>query len=369
MSFERDNIREMKGYASGEQPEDPNTIKLNTNENPYPASPRVRDVLDQFNVETLRRYPPATSLGFRQAAAELHGVKPENIIATRGGDELLRLVITTFVDPGEKIGMSYPTYSLYPVLAQVQDCPTFEVPLNDDWSVPDNFADEMNNAGVKLTFLVNPHAPSGHLVPAEQVAELAQKLDAILLLDEAYIDFTEEKATSPALAVASDNVIILRTLSKGYSLAGLRFGYGIGPESLIEPMMTKTRDSYNLDGISQQIAEAALRDQEHARRSWDNVISERARVQADLVQLGFAVAESHANFLLATVPTDKRPADDAGVEEMDNAETLYKKLKERHILIRYFDAPRMQDKLRISIGTPEENDCLLNAIQEIYGSR
>jgi histidinol-phosphate aminotransferase len=369
MSFERDNIRKMTGYASGEQPEDPKTIKLNTNENPYPASTRVRDVLDQFDVESLRRYPPATSIGFRQAAAELHGVNPENIIATRGGDELLRLVITTFVDPGERIGMSYPTYSLYPVLAQIQDCPTFEVPLNDDWSVPENFAAEMNNAGVKLTFLVNPHAPSGHLVPAEQITQLAQQLDSILLLDEAYIDFTGEKATSPALAVASNNVIILRTLSKGYSLAGLRFGYGIGPESLIEPMMTKTRDSYNLDGISQQVAEAALRDQEHARKSWKKVISERTRVQSALAEMGFIVPDSHTNFLLATVPLGKRPAEEERVEEMDNAETLYKKLKERHILVRYFNAPRMQDKLRISIGTPEENDRLLNAIREIYGSR
>jgi len=370
MSFERDNIKKMTGYASGEQPEDPNTIKLNTNENPYPASPRVREVLDSFNVDSLRRYPPATSLGFRQAAAELHGVKPENIIATRGGDELLRLVITTFVDPGEKIGMSYPTYSLYPVLAQIQDCLTFEVPLNDDWSVPDNFAEDMNKAGVKLTFLVNPHAPSGHLVPAERVAQLAEQLDSILLLDEAYTDFTGDVATSPALAVASDNVIILRTLSKGYSLAGLRFGYGIGPESLIEPMMTKTRDSYNLDAISQQVAEAALRDQEHARKSWDSVISERTRVQSALAEMEFTVPDSQANFLLATVPAGGAHVEAAHVEvEVDNAETLYKKLKERHILVRYFNAPRMQDKLRISIGTPEENDRLLNAIRDIYGSR
>ena len=360
MSFERDNIQQMTGYASGEQPEDPNTVKLNTNENPYPASPKVREVLDQFDVESLRRYPPATSLGFRQTAADLHGVKPENIIATRGGDELLRLVITTFVNPGEKIGMSYPTYSLYPVLAQIQDCPTFEVPLEEDWSVPDNFAEEMNNAGVKLTFLVNPHAPSGQLVPSSKVAELAAALDSILLLDEAYIDFADTDATSPALAVESDNVIILRTLSKGYSLAGLRFGYGIGPESLISPMMTKTRDSYNLDAIGQQIAEAALADQSHARQSWEKVISERTRVQKALEDLGFGVPDSQANFLLATVIAE---------EGMDNAESLYTKLKERHILVRYFNAPRMQDKLRISIGTPDENDRLLSAIRDIYGSR
>ncbi len=359
-SFERENIRKMAGYASGEQPQDPSTIKLNTNENPYPASPKVREVLHNFDVESLRRYPPPTSPGFRKIAAELHGVETKNIIATRGGDELLRLVTTTFVDPGEKIGMSYPTYSLYPILAQIQNCPTFEVPLNEDWSIPDNFADEMNRAGVKLTFLVNPHAPSGQLVPAERVAELAQQLDSILLLDEAYIDFANIEQTSPAMAIASDNIIILRTLSKGYSLAGLRFGYGIGPDSLIEPMMTKTRDSYNLDAISQQIAEIALDDQEHARQSWHSVISERGRVQVALAELGFSVPDSHANFLLAEAPSG---------EGLDNAETLYKKLKERHILVRYFNAPRLQNKVRISIGTHEENDRLLSAIQEIYGSR
>ena len=161
MNYERENIRRMAGYASGEQPEDPRTIKLNTNENPYPASPAVNRVLGGLDAAILRRYPPATSLAFREAAARLHGVNPDNIIATRGGDELLRLVITTFVDPGEKIGMTDPSYSLYPVLAQIQDCDMVRIPLDDDWSVPPNFARQLNDAGVKLTFIVNPHAPHG----------------------------------------------------------------------------------------------------------------------------------------------------------------------------------------------------------------
>ena len=350
MSYERENIRRMQGYVSGEQ--DPAAIKLNTNENPYPASPKVQEVLDGFDAESLRRYPPATADQFRLAAAELHGVNPENIIATRGGDELLRLAITTFVDPGEKIGMTYPTYSLYPVLAQIQGCPTVEVALNEDWTLPDRFADALNRAGVKLTLLVNPHAPSGALVPAEQVADLAGRLDCLLLLDEAYIDFAQTGGTSPTLAAGSDNVIVLRSLSKGYSLAGLRFGYGIGPEALIAPMMTKTADSYSLDALGQQIAEAALRDQTHAEYNWSRVIAERRRLQQALIGIGFAVPDSHANFLLATAPQGK-------------AEIIYQKLRERHILVRYFDAPRLRDKLRISIGTPQENDQLLTAIQEI----
>ena len=355
MSFERENILQMKGYASGEQPADEKTIKLNTNENPYPASPRIAEVLTQIKPESLRRYPPATSLKFRQAAAQLHGLAADNVIATRGGDELLRLVITTFVDPGEKIGMTDPTYSLYPVLAQIQNCPVVTIGLLDNWDLPDDFARSMNEAQVKLTLLVNPHAPSGSLLPAHRLSELAAELDCILLLDEAYIDFVDHSYETSHLVSQHDNLIILRTLSKGYSLAGLRFGYGLASESLITPMLTKTRDSYNLDFISQLIAEAAIADQKHAAASWQKVISERSRLREKLAALGFPSAASQANFLLVTVP------DSLGVA----ASNLYQKLKDRHILVRYFNADRLRDKLRISVGTHEENDQLLSTLGKI----
>jgi histidinol-phosphate aminotransferase len=357
MSFERDNIRRMQGYTSGEQPDEGTTIKLNTNENPYPPSPKVAEVLAGLHPEELRRYPQPTALPFRHLAAALHGVSYDQIIATRGGDELLRLVITTFVDPGEPIGVSEPTYSLYPVLAQIQNCPLVEVPLTEDWQLPGDFARQMNQAGVKLTLLVNPHAPSGALLSSHQISTVAETLDGLLLLDEAYIDFVEEQVQLADLINRHENLIVLRTLSKGYSLAGLRFGYGIGDASLIQPMITKTRDSYNLDHISQQIAAAALSDQAYASGTWQKVISERARLRHVLASIGLPSPESHANFLLATV-TRGLPY---------TAEELYHALKERHILVRYFAGSRLADKLRISIGSEEENDQLISALTELLG--
>lgn len=356
MNFERDNIRQMAGYTSGEQPLDPNTAKLNTNENPYPPSPAVQQVLDEFTVDALRRYPPPDSNNFRDAAAALHGVSRDNIIATRGGDELLRLVITTFVDPDQVIAMSDPTYSLYPVLSQVQGARTIRIPLADDWSLPANFADEANRAGARLTFVVNPHAPSGRLLPVKAIERIADSLDGLLLLDEAYVDFIDPEAGYDAVPLIGkfDNVIILRSLSKGYSLAGLRFGYGIGPEPLIEPMRTKTRDSYNLDAISQRLAEAAIKDQTYARESWQSVREERVRLQRSLSALGMGAPDSHGNFLLATVP-----------DSMPPAAAVYEALKQDGILVRYFSTDRLDDKLRISIGTPEENNRLVTALRKL----
>ena len=355
MSFERENIHRMSGYVSGEQPDDPQTIKLNTNENPYPPTPAVDDVLAGFSRTRLRRYPPPTAIAFREAAARLHGLQPENVIATRGGDELLRLLITTFVDPGQPIGMTDPSYSLYPVLAQIQDCPVVTQPMTPDWQPADDFADRMNAAGVRLTFIVNPHAPSGALMPVGRVDELARDLNSILVLDEAYIDFVDHDYATTPLVREHDNLVILRTLSKGYSLAGLRFGYGLGPASLIEPMLTKTRDSYNLDAISQEVALAALADQAHAKNTWQAVIRDREKLAADLRELGLDSPPSQANFLLVSVP--------GGLPY--KAPEIYQKLKELHILVRYFDLPGLQDRLRISLGTPDENRRLMNAMRSL----
>ena len=354
MNRERSNIREMDGYVSGEQPTDDLTIKLNTNENPYPPSSKVAEVLSSFPANDLRRYPNPTASEFRELAAELHGLDPENIIATRGGDELLRLAITTFVDPGESMGVTNPTYSLYPVLAQIQNCQVVKVDLDENWLTPADFAAKMNQAGVKLTLLVNPNAPSGSILTTDQVSSMANQLDSILLLDEAYADFTDDTYQTTQLVSEHDNLIILRTLSKGYSLAGLRFGYGLGDKDLIFPMMNKTRDSYNLDAITQSIATAALRDQTHAKNNCAQVISERSRLRNALETLNIPSPLSHANFLLATV---NHPSIDAA--------EVYARLKERHILVRYFSEPRLADKLRITVGTPEENVSLLTALQDI----
>lgn len=357
MTFERDNIAKLKGYASGEQPQDEGTIKLNTNENAWPPSPAIDEVLAQIRGTALRRYPPTTADRFRDLAAKRHGVARNNIIATRGGDELLRLVMTTFVDPGETIAMTDPTYSLYPVLASIQDCKTMQVPLDADWNIPDDFADRVNAAHAKLTLVVNPHAPSGRLTPMARLRELASAIDGLLLIDEAYVDFVDPdlEHDSTPFVKAFDNVIILRSLSKGYCLAGLRFGYGIAAESLIAPMIGKTRDSYNLDTISQKIAEAAFGDLAWARDTWRKVREERQRLVAALAGLGLTAAASQTNFLLVTVP-----------QGLGDAEQVYQRLKESGILVRYFNEPRLHDKLRITVGTGDDNLRLLETLAAIF---
>ena len=357
MSYERQNIRRMIGYTSGEQPDDTQTIKLNTNENPYPPSPAVQRIIEGFSIADLRRYPPSTADTFRTAAAKLHGLNTNNIIATRGGDELLRLVITTFVNPGEIIAMSEPTYSLYPILAQIQDCPILKVALNEDWSLPEGFANKIIRAKAKLTLIVNPHAPSGYLLDRESIRQLCSTIDTLVLIDEAYVDFVDPSLGYNCLPLVDefDNLIFLRSLSKGYSLAGLRFGYGIGHKDLITPMLEKTRDSYNLDVFSQRIATAALADQQYSRTTWQQVRVERHRLSLELKQFGLDTGSSEANFLLTTVPSNLS----------HTAIEIYRALKQRKILVRYFDSKGLSDKLRITVGTTSENDQLLGALTEI----
>ena len=356
MSFERKNIQRMSGYTYGEQPADVSVIKLNTNENPYPASPHVQAALSSFSTSALRRYPPALANDFRQAAADLHGVGLDNIIATRGGDELLRLLFTTFADPEDVIAVTEPTYSLYPVLAEIQDARVQKFALNPDWSLPTDFAKKANQAGAKMTFVVNPHAPTGNLVGIDEINQLADELDSVLLVDEAYVDFIDPELGYSCLDLvhSHENVIFLRSMSKGYGLAGLRFGYGIGHTSLIEPMLTKTRDSYNLDAISQELARVALQDQTYAQSCWQKVRVSRSQLRNALTAKGFDVPVSQANFLLATVP-----------EAGPSAESLYLGLKQRNILVRFFNTAGLDDKLRITIGTDEENSALLAALDEL----
>ena len=365
MSYERPNIQRMTGYSSGEQPQQAKVIKLNTNENPYPATPAVAKALANFRVDDLRRYPQPFANEFRKVAAQYHQVEIDNIIPTNGGDELIRLLITTFVDPGQSIALAEPSYSLYPVLAEIQDCPIHRIDLNDDWSMGTDFPKQLNATGAKLAFIVNPHAPSGRLSSVDELRRVAQAFAGVLVIDEAYIDFIDPDIAHNSVDLIREfnNVVILRTMSKGYSLAGLRFAYGIAPKTLIAPMLYKTRDSYNTDAIAQALATAALADREAAAIGWQKVRTERTRVANALTALGFTCAPSQSNFLLAQVPnTDAR---------FENSELLarecYQRLKDDGILIRYFDMPRLRDKLRITIGTAQENDALLQHLESYLG--
>jgi histidinol-phosphate aminotransferase len=356
MGHERGNIERMHGYVPGKQPASSETIKLNTNENPYPPCEAVLRELAAITGDMLRRYPPPSADGFRDRAAAMHGLARDQVVAVNGGDELLRMALTTFVEPGAPIGVIEPSYSLYPVLAEIHASPVVAVDAEPDWSWPADLAERMNRAGVPLLLVVNPHAPSGRLAPAAQIAELAAAFRGVLLVDEAYVDFVDPELDHDVVRLIAqfDNLLVLRTLSKGYSLAGLRFGYGLGAASLIAPLLWKTRDSYNVDAIAQRLATAALAARDRASETWSWVRRERARVSAALVELGCTLAAaSQSNFVLATVPPGA------------SAPALQQALEQRGVLVRYFAEPRLQASLRITIGTPDQNDRLLALLRAL----
>ncbi len=352
--YQRPNIQRMQGYRWGEQPQDDQCIKLNTNENPYPPSPAVAQALAEFSSASLRTYPQPTADELREQIAKLHNLDKEHVVMTHAGDEALRLAITTFVDPGAAFASADPSYSLYPVLAQVQDARIVSIELNADWSLPLDFAAQVNAANAQLTCLVNPHAPSGQLTASAQLHEVADNINGVLLIDEAYADFVapDTDYESREFVTQHDNVLVLRTFSKGYSLAGLRLGYLLGSPQLIAPILEKTRDSYNVDAISQCLGLAALQDQAYAQSTWQQVREQRQLLAQGLSQLGWSSLTSETNFLLATPPSNS-----AG------AASIYQQLKAANILVRYFDHPRLHDKLRISVGTAEQNRKLLTLLQ------
>ncbi|MGB0768790.1 MAG: pyridoxal phosphate-dependent aminotransferase [Phycisphaeraceae bacterium] len=368
MPAPRTNIQRLSAYTPGEQLDTAVVTKLNTNENPYPPSPKVTAAIAQLPAEKLRIYPPPLAHPFRQAAAKLHGVEPDNIVATNGGDELLRLLLTCYCEPtgatspnrlGEVqnkpgaggIGVTDPTYSLYPVLAAIHDTPVVPVDRDDDFALADATIDRWNEAGCRVGMIVNPHAPTGRFESIDTLRDLARRFRGLLLIDEAYIDFAPTDAVQ-LVRDGLDNVILLRSLSKGYSLAGLRFGYGIAHADVVAAL-DKARDSYNTDALSQVAAVAAIQDQAYAQGTWAKVIEQRERLTAELRERGFVVLDSRSNFVLAT-PPDKLPAAD-----------LYAGLKARDLLVRYFNAPRLDDKLRITVGTHEQINKLLAAIDAI----
>ena len=357
MSYERENIRRMEGYRYGEQPDDPDVVKLNTNENPYPPSPAVASALGSFDAAALRRYPPARSDAFCRVAAAQLGLTVEEIVVTHGGDEALRLAFTTFVDAGAAFAMADPSYSLYEVLARVQDCRVESMPLSEDWSLPVDFCAWANRVGARLTCIVNPHAPSGVLLGVDELARIVDGIDGVVLIDEAYVDFVDPALRHDATPLIRefDNLLLLRTLSKGYSLAGLRFGFLLGNPNLLEPIATKARDSYNQDLLAQTLACAAYADVAYARGTWRRVREAREALRRDLAELGFRGPASETNFLLVTPPRDWAL----------DARSIYDRLRARNILVRHFDMPRLVGMLRITVGTPEQNCLLLEALRDM----
>jgi histidinol-phosphate aminotransferase len=344
----RSNIAAMVGYIPGEQLQDQGFIKLNTNENPYPPSPKVSSALRKAINPSLRLYPEPLSDSLRSTAAEVFGVTPSNIIVGNGSDELLSIVLRCFVSPQDRVAFPAPTYSLYDTLIEIQDGVAFRVDFPPDFSLPDSLAEQ--NAA--LTFLCNPNAPSGTLVSLAEIDRLARAVSGVLVVDEAYVDFAEsEGASSVPLIRQLPNLIVLRTFSKSFSLAGMRIGLALGSEEIISGMM-KVKDSYNVNRLSMTAAAAALQDMPWMKRNVRRIQRGRRKLISGLKHLGYSVYPSHANFVLARK---------AG----QNLRSVYEELKRRKILVRYFDATGLRDCLRITVGTPKEIQALLKEMAAI----
>ncbi len=345
MGYFRERIDKMAGYTPGFQPKQTDVVKLNTNENPYPPSPAVLEAIRQTTAEQLRRYPDPFGDVFRRAAAGVLDVQPENIICTNGGDELLNIAVRACCDADRPLATLGPTYSLYPVLAAIQGCPAIEI----DRYAPDAIG-QLARADAALTIICNPNAPTCDLLPVDALADLASTLSGVLLIDEAYVDFADDNA----LRLIRDftNVLILRSMSKGYSLAGLRFGFGLADTGLIEGLM-KVRDSYAADAVALQAAAAAIVDQPYFKENVHKIKAERRRLIEALRVIGLDVPDSQTNFVLARcVGRD--------------AEAVFKALTQQDIYVRYFNLPGLEDKLRITVGTPEQNDTLVAALEAVY---
>ncbi len=341
-----DNIEKMQGYIPGFQPGDPRAIKLNTNENPYPPSPMVFEALNRLKPLQLMRYPQVFWDEFRKVASLVHNVDENAIVCGNGCDELLTMLVRCCCDTHRPLAYPVPTYSLYPVLANIQDCPVIEIPFTEDYDIPPRLFE----ADAKLTILCNPNAPTGTIISVANIAELAGAVNGVLAIDEAYVDFAEENCLP--LLKKHDNVVILRTMSKGYSLAGMRFGYAMGAPRIIDAML-KVKDSYNVNAATQAAAVAALGDQEYFRQVVSKIKNERRRLEPALRELGFELGKSHSNFILARI-------------DKPSASQIHRKLAKNNIFIRYFKSEPLSDKIRISVGTPEQNDALLNALAEIF---
>ena len=350
-NYFRPNIAALDGYVPGEQPHDQNVIKLNTNENPYSPSPKVRLAVRRALDASLRLYPEPLSNSLRSVAAKVYGVGSRNIIAGNGSDELLSMIMRCFIGPDDRVAYPTPTYSLYETLIDIQGGKRAPVAFHSDFSVP--AALHQQNAAV--TFLCNPNSPSGTLVSLSDIEALARTVTGILVVDEAYVDFaTSEGASAIPLIRSMPNLIVLRTFSKSFSLAGMRIGLAFAAEDIIAGMM-KVKDSYNLNRLSLIAGTAALGDMPWMHRNAQRIQRTRDKLTAGLRKLDYEVYPSHANFVLAR-------------RRGESQQAVYQWLKDHQIFVRFFDAPGLQDCLRITVGRPNEVRALIDHLRS-YSSR
>jgi histidinol-phosphate aminotransferase len=342
----RPGLRAMSGYTPGEQPRDGAFVKLNTNENPYPPSPRVFDALrEALAGDRLRRYPDPTGVHFRRTAGRVLGVDPDGVLIGNGSDDILTIVTRAFVPEGGLIVSPTPSYLLYRTLADLQGARFQTVQFTADWQLPEAWPIEKAH----LTFLANPNSPSGTTVSRQRMERLAEQLKGPLVVDEAYADFADENALEMTKRQGrSPGVIVSRTFSKSYALAGMRFGFAVADPAVVRELL-KVKDSYNCDVLSLAAAAAALDDQEYFQAIRAKVLATRGRMIQALTRLGFAIPPSKANFVWCR--RDDRPV-----------KPLYEELKRRGILVRYMNYEGSGDGLRISVGTDAEIDRLLEEL-------
>jgi histidinol-phosphate aminotransferase len=341
----RKSVQAMEGYVPGEQPKLDDIVKLNTNENPYLPSPDVQDILQMIDISVLSRYPDPVCLELRKVIAELHGCAVENVFVGNGSDEVLALCIRSFVERDGSVGYFDPSYSLYPVLADIEDVEKRPVPLTPafGWNMPKDYK-------ASLFFLTNPNAPTSLKYNRSDVESFVKGFGGVVLIDEAYADFADENCMD--LALDNTNVLVARTLSKSYSLAGIRLGYCVGAAELIGAMF-KIKDSYNVNYLTQEVARVAVLDQDTMKANVSAIVETRRMVSKKLSELGFEVADSQTNFLwVKPLGTD--------------AKTLFNALRKKNIIVRYFAKDEQTNKhLRITVGTAPEMLRFLDAVEEI----
>lgn len=339
------HVARMEGYVPGEQPQGGTFIKLNTNENPYPPSPKVKQALIEAIDDRLRLYPDPAARAFRETAAALHGVDPNMIIAGNGSDDALTILTRAFVGYGDLAAYPSPSYLLYSTLISIQNGRAHVFPFTADWRLS---ADEIIRPGLKLVYLANPNSPSGTTIPPDEIAKLAERLPCPLVVDEAYGEFAARNCIT--LPKTHPNVIVTRTFSKGYGLAGIRLGYLVADPRIVAEL-NKVKDSYNCDALSLVAGQAALEDQAYLSETRSKILATRDRLTAALRELGYQVPDSHANFVWAT---GGKPA----------VET-FQQLKERNIFVRLMRYPDHAPGLRISVGSDAEIDGFLKALREL----
>ena len=331
-----ENVRKLAAYVPGEQPRSRNVVKLNTNENPYPPSPKCAKAIAAFNAARLRLYPDPEFSKLRALIAKLHGTTPSRVFVGNGSDEILALAAKAFCHDGRKIGSLDPSYSLYKTIAAIRGV---------EWT------GDRRDKAISLFFWTNPNAPTGEFAEPATIAAFARRFKGVLLVDEAYADFARGNAMPLATAKANKNIIVMRTLSKSYSLAGIRAGYCVGPEELVDALY-KIKDSYNVDALAQEVAFAALSDVKWMRSNAAKIKKTRRVFTRALEKRGWDVIPSESNFVFAKPPPPASAAD------------LKEELKKKNIFVRHFPGPLTGDRLRISIGTPEEMAKLLDALDQ-----